>query len=94
MYLIQINELQVNAAHLKPLDRKDMTPKVGVKWNSVATDRKNLQSRDRSLKTLFKQVGIINKYGRPGLVVTHLVSRFLYFLHSIFRKVVICQSFE
>ena len=26
--------------------------------------------------------------GRPRLVVTHFVSRFLYFLHSIFRKAV------
>ena len=32
--------------------------------------------------------------GRPGLVVTHFVPRFLYFLHSIFRKVMICQSFK
>ena len=29
-----------------------------------------------------------------GLVVTHFFSRFMYFSHSIFRKAVICQSFE
>lgn len=38
------NLLQVNAAHLKPLDRKDMTPKVGVKWNAIANDKKYSQS--------------------------------------------------
>ena len=34
------------------------------------------------------------KQSRPGLIVTHFVSRFLYFLHSIFGKAVICQNFE
>ncbi|XP_043267109.1 coiled-coil domain-containing protein 103 [Venturia canescens] len=34
----------VNAAHLKPLERKDVTPKLGVKWNAIADDRKYSQS--------------------------------------------------
>ena len=32
--------------------------------------------------------------GSPGLVVTHFISRFLYFLYPIFRNAAICQSFE
>lgn len=40
--------LQVNAAHLKALERKDMIPKVGVQWNSVLNSKTKAQPRQRS----------------------------------------------
>lgn len=35
------NTWQVNAAHLKPLDRNDMKPKIGVRWNPVTNSGGN-----------------------------------------------------
>ena len=69
------------------LQTRDVTAKIQTR-NFGNQIRKTILKLERSF------FGVSNQYGRPGLVVTHFVSRFLYFLHAIFRKAVICQSFE
>lgn len=40
----------MNGAHLKPLDRNDMKPKIGVQWNSMI----NTESYDSVMSTARK----------------------------------------
>ena len=65
-----------------------------LKFTSILWVKKKFAINFIMSKALFGVAQLKGKKGGPGLVVTHFVFRFLYFLHSIFRKAVIYQSFE
>lgn len=41
---VKLRATQVNGAHLKPLDRGDVKPKIGVQWNPMTNSTRSHRS--------------------------------------------------